>query len=74
MQVYQTTHAEIRNLEPESNLYFRLRMDISGRQSVLSDWVNVTMPPPCKLVSIAIVFRKGSPEQQCYWQASESPL
>ena len=46
--MYQTTHVEFRNLEPGSSLYFRLRTDSSGHRCILSDWVYVRMPPPCK--------------------------
>ncbi len=47
-QIYQVTHVELQNLQPKSDVYLRVKMDISGRQSVWSHWVNVSMPPPCE--------------------------
>lgn len=46
--MYQGTHVSFFNLAPDSTYYFRLRADISGRVSVLSDMVNVVTPPTSK--------------------------
>lgn len=44
-EVYQSTHVRFQGLSPDSALYVRLRADISGRLSILSEMVNVTTPP-----------------------------
>jgi len=48
--VYQTTRVNIDNLKSDGDVYFHLRMDINGRQSVWSSLHNVTMPAPCEWV------------------------